>query len=714
VTVIQSVTVIMMRLKILNAPRRALVTSRFMRGVKSMNTIEMKSHVEKFKKKDATCDPVSKDVLNRVKVVTDVSESKEIVRKLLARGEPIGVDMEGIVEGVVSMVQVCDVKRNITLFRTGVNPALYWEGGLAGLLEAPEIRKIMHGSITDCLATYRDGVKLWNLYDTAVAYKVLDYQLHGTSIFRSPQIGFNSLCQYFDIQENPVKDRFRNILWRMMVVNKDGKRGLDTAENLDDELLLYCAWDVDPLHKLHDLLNSAIAPAYSHLVPQVSEIEIIRAIDSKLAKIKRNNLKSMELCNVFLSNLPDTLAPPELYSSLTHVQGNKHIYYSETNGTANIILDSRDEAVLACKNFSEWGDIFGPNVKCDLVIEDYGNTAELLENIDSDNVRVKSEFISPKQCNDIVKSLMKAKCPVVIDFLHIPGDNNSFLELYTGAGSCLKVLITQEMEELGELLSSDIIKIVPRLDLGAVHDCLKLLNSFKVRVNNVFEVQTAVKSLDYLEHGQSLFKQETRSMKNISSYLGIPMIATGLASSSTIKLHLCYMAYLHLSQTIPQYFQDLLAELAVLEIEIGTDENALSSKPKRKAFKTRLDGRCLHLRLIGEEKSDVNLQKQRKMKEMVMATMISKNITMLEYNVLGRCAIVELEHGEAVRTVIEELETLEESKQLKLKASHPAVLQPNFAHSSMPEVNINHLQGMLDENLEKLKLSFKGNQNDVS
>jgi len=717
VTVIQAVTVIMMRLNMLNTPMRALVTSRFMRGVKSMNTIELKTDVEKFKKTNVTCDPASRDVLNRVKVVTDVSESKEIVRKLLAMGEPIGVDMEGIVEGVVSMVQVCDIKRNITLFRTGVNPALYWEGGLAGLLEAPEVRKIMHASTIDCLASYKDGVKLWNLYDTAVAYKVLDYQLHGTSIFGSPQIGFNSLCKYFDIQENPVKDRFRNILWRMMVVNKDGKKGLDTTENLDDELLLYCAWDVDPLHRLHDLLNSAIAPAYSLLVPQVSEIEILRAIDSKLAKIKRNNLKSMELCNVFLSNLPDTLVPPELYSSLTHVQGNKQIYFSQINGTANIILDSREEAVHACKNFSEWGDKLGPEVRCDLVIEDYthGNTAEIFENNKSDDVREKSAFISPKQCNDIVISLMKAKCPVVIDFLHVPGDNTCFLELYTGAGSCLKVLITQEMEELGKLLlSSDIVKIVPRLDLGPVHLCLKLLNSFKVRVNNVFEVQTAVKSLDYLEHGQSLFKQETKSIKNISSYLGIPMIATGLASSSTIKLHLCYMAYLHLSQAIPQYFQDLLAELAVMEIEIGTDENALSFKPKRKAFKARLDGRCLHLRLIGEEKSDVSLQNQRKMKEMVMATMISKNITMLEYNALGRCAVVELENGEAVRTVTEELEKLNESQHLKLKVSHPAVLQPNFAQSPMPEVNIHHLQEKLDENLEKLKLSFKGNRNDVS
>ena len=694
-------------LKMLSIPSRCLVTSISMRGVKTLSMFEQKTNLEKLKNVDVTFDPVCQDVLNRVKVVTDVSESKEIVRKLFASGEPIGVDMEGIENGrhytgVVSMVQVCDVKRNITLFRTGVNPALYWEGGLAGLLEAPELRKIMHGSVTDCLATYRDGVKLWNLYDTAVAYKVLDYQLRGTSIFGSPQIGFNSLCKYFGIKENPLKEGFKNILWRMMV-NKDGKKGLDKTENLDDNFLLYCAWDVDPLHKLHDLLNVAIAPAYSHLITQVSEIEIIRAIDSKLAKIKRDNLKSMELNNVFLSNLPGTLAPPELYSSLTHIKGHKHIYFSGTSGTANIILDSREEAVLACENFSEWGNKLGSQVKCQLVIEDRKNTEEILEN-ENNKAGDKQELKSPAECKGIVKSLLKEKCPVVIDFIHIPDNNACILELYAGAGSSVKVLITQEMGEIAVLLSSDVVKIVPRLDLGPVHFCLKLLHSLKIKVNNVFEVQTAVKSLDYLEHGQSLFKQEARSIKNISSYLGIPMMATGLATGSTIKLHLCYMAYLHLSQAIPLYFQDLLAELAVLEIEIGSDNNALSFKQKRKAFKARLDGSCLHLRLIGDDKSDVDLENQRKMKGILMTTMISKKITMLKYNTIGKCAIVELEHGEAVRVIMKEIEKLEESRNLKLKASHPIVLQPRIDKPSVPEVNLRNLQGILEKNLEKLKL----------
>ena len=46
--------------------------------------------------------------------------------------------------------------------------------------------------------------------------------------------------------ENPLKDMFKNILWKMEVT-KDGAFGLDNPNPLRDELIVYCAWDVDPL-----------------------------------------------------------------------------------------------------------------------------------------------------------------------------------------------------------------------------------------------------------------------------------------------------------------------------------------------------------------------------------------------------------------------------------------------------------------------------------
>jgi len=695
------VAITMAFLKLLSTAR-CVNTPLIFRGYKTVSMPDQRAEFEKYKQDDVLSDPDCQDVLSRVKVVTDVTESKDIVNKMLAMGKPIAVDMEGIVEDTVSMVQVRDVKRNITLFRTGVNPSLYWEGGLAELLETPSLKKIMHGSTVDCIATYRDGVKLWNLYDTAVAYRVLDYQLHGNSIFGSNGIGFNSLCGYFDVKENPVKDRFRNILWKMMIKKDGKKKGIDTTEVLDDEMLLYCAWDVDPLHNLHDLLNSAIDPAYSHLVKQVSEIEIIRAIDSQLAKQKRNNLKNMELCNIFLSNLPQTLTPPHLYSSLLPIQGHKHIYFSHTHRSANIILDSREEAVLAQKNFKNWGSKLGKKAKSKLVIEDYGNTAEILENSESAVQSEDENSISYSNCKIIVKSLMESKCPVVVDFLQSPVNNTCFLELYAGTNESIKILISQEMVNLGDLgtfLSSDIVKIVPRLELGPFYMSMRLLSILKVQVNNVFEISTAVKSLDYLEHGQSLFKQEAMSVKNMSLYLGLPMGP----NTPTSKQHFYYMAYLHLSEIIPQYFQKCLSELAALEVGVGSTDDATTFRQKRKRFKTRLDGHCLHLRLIGEKKAKVSLQKQKKLKDMVTSILLSKNMSVVDYNSMGRCVVVELENGQAVKTLMEELEKLDQSPDMRFKVSHPMVLQSMIEKPPKADLDMNILQQKLESNVEKLK-----------
>jgi len=344
-----------------------------------------------------------------------------------------------------------------------------------------------------------------------------------------------------------------------------------------------------------------------------------------------------------------------------------------------------------------------------LVIEDYGNTTGVIENNKLDDMTHKPDFISHAECKRIVDSLIKSECPVVVDFLQFPMDTTYFMELYVGSGSAVKVMITQEMVELGELgkllSSSNIVKIVPRLDLGPVLSSLRLLSNLKVEVRNVFEVSTAANSVDYLEHGQSLFKQEVKSLKNMSLYLGIQMLPTGSASSTTIKLHFCYMAYLHLSTTIPQHFQQLLAEFTALQVGVGSYEDSLFFKQKRKAFKTRLDGRCLHIRLVGDKKKDVTLQKQRKMEEMLKAVAGSKNIPLVEYNPMGRCAIVEFENGEAVRTVIEELAKREESTDVKFKASHPMVLQTRLEQRTTPEVNMNNLEEQLNIAHNKLQAS---------
>ena len=65
-------------------------------------------------------------------------------------------------------------------------------------------------------------------------------------MYSANSVSFNNLCRKYGMPENPLKDMFKNILWKMEVT-KDGAFGLDNPNPLRDELIVYCAWDVDPL-----------------------------------------------------------------------------------------------------------------------------------------------------------------------------------------------------------------------------------------------------------------------------------------------------------------------------------------------------------------------------------------------------------------------------------------------------------------------------------
>ena len=81
---------------------------------------------------------------------------------------------------------------------------------------------------------------------SSVAYKVLDFQKTGSNFLVAQTISFNNLCSHYSLPENPMKDLFKNILWKMEIT-EGGLYGLDNPKPMLDELLVYCAWDVDPL-----------------------------------------------------------------------------------------------------------------------------------------------------------------------------------------------------------------------------------------------------------------------------------------------------------------------------------------------------------------------------------------------------------------------------------------------------------------------------------
>ena len=205
-----------------------------------------------------------RDILARTQVVTETEDCLREVGRIMTAGGPVGVDFEGVADSkMTSLVQISDLEGRITIFRTGINPELFSRGGLADILQSQEIIKVIHGSSSDCLSLYRDDVKLWNIFDTAgpwdtvivvifidlfssVAYKVLDFQRRGSNFFTAPTISFNNLCNFYCLPENPMKDLFKNILWKMELT-KGGLYSLDNPKPILDELRVYCAWDVAPL-----------------------------------------------------------------------------------------------------------------------------------------------------------------------------------------------------------------------------------------------------------------------------------------------------------------------------------------------------------------------------------------------------------------------------------------------------------------------------------
>ena len=75
---------------------------------------------------------------------------------------------------------------------------------------------------------------------------MLSFQKTGINFYTAPNISFNNLCSHYGLPDNPMKDLFKNILWKMEIT-KGGLYGLDNPEPMLDELQVYCAWDVVPL-----------------------------------------------------------------------------------------------------------------------------------------------------------------------------------------------------------------------------------------------------------------------------------------------------------------------------------------------------------------------------------------------------------------------------------------------------------------------------------
>ena len=74
---------------------------------KSMSAHQLKQQLTQLKSEKIVVRQECQEILSRTRVISDVSESRAVVDRILGTGAPVGVDMEGVVNEVTGMIQVC-------------------------------------------------------------------------------------------------------------------------------------------------------------------------------------------------------------------------------------------------------------------------------------------------------------------------------------------------------------------------------------------------------------------------------------------------------------------------------------------------------------------------------------------------------------------------------------------------------------------------------
>ena len=171
------------------------------------------------------------------------------------------------------MIQVGTKDNDIYLFRTGINGKLITKGGLKHLINSEKVVKIMHDATMDNLSFHQSGMKMRALYDTSIAHKIIQFQKNGIPFHGEGQISFNNISREFDLVTNPFKDVFDGYKWVRMdkvLRSKD--------EKIEDNFLVYCAYDVVPLIDLYQATNEMIEPDFRGLFEELNENHLLRPI----------------------------------------------------------------------------------------------------------------------------------------------------------------------------------------------------------------------------------------------------------------------------------------------------------------------------------------------------------------------------------------------------------------------------------------------------
>ena len=97
---------------------------------------------------------------------------------------------------------------------------------------------------------------------------MLELQRHGKSTHTAYNISFNNICAHFKLPENPLKEKFKNILWKME--NSDNNNLLNNEAPLTEEVIFYSAFDVYPLHRSVLMIMMMVVEIFIHCLCRLS------------------------------------------------------------------------------------------------------------------------------------------------------------------------------------------------------------------------------------------------------------------------------------------------------------------------------------------------------------------------------------------------------------------------------------------------------------
>ena len=476
------------------------------------------------------------EVLSRVTQVREVEKCREITTNLIQyhKNTPIAVDVEGVMSSLPTSIQIRDSSRNIYIFRVGLNPDLFdAQSGLKQLFQDPEVIKVMHGSTNDISALYRANLKIWGVYDTAMAHYVHQYQVAGESIqdnYKSNNISYNKLCLQHGLDGNPMKDFRKGTSWTPESSESNEFKRMETLSN---DLSFYAAMDVENLLDLYELVNSTIDPDFQILLQSLNDALCYRCVDGDLMGLFKHEQLKNENCDLFIENIPEDINPLYFYERTKPFNSLRRFLHSPTNQTGHFIFASRFFALAANEIFSKEGEtensVFN-GIKCELVktqrqSEEFNPQIfvprkEINNDDKSGVIQINNELVmitEPSRLAVVSKIISDTKCPVTLK-VNVHPELGTMIDMFVGENPIIRFPLNHQTlndGKIADLLSNP---SVPKIisSIPSIIPLIATLENSNNKINNLFELVMASTIHQYWNYGK--FHRAISSKTIMNSY----------------------------------------------------------------------------------------------------------------------------------------------------------------------------------------------------